>query len=133
MTPSPQARDVARQWMEKAEHDLKTAKHTLTLTTDCPYDTVCFHAQQCAEKYLKALLTERGIPFQKTHDLTELLPLAPKDARLDVFAEEVAELTPYAIETRYPGDWDPQTREDAERAVALAHRIRQAVQELLPR
>lgn len=129
----PPAYDVARQWVEKAEHDLKTAEHTLTLKENCPYDTVCFHAQQCAEKYLKALLTLRGIAVQKTHDLTELLPRAPTDTRLEAFAGEVAELNPYAIETRYPGDWEPQTREDAERAVALARRLREAIRERLPK
>ena len=131
MTPSP-ARDVARQWVEKAEHDFTTAEHTLTLKANCPYDTVCFHAQQCVEKYLKALLTLRGIVFQKTHDLTELLPLMPTEAQLTAFASDVAELNPYAIETRYPGDWEPQTRDDAERAVAVAQRLRHAIRKLLP-
>jgi HEPN domain-containing protein len=40
---------VARQWLEKADNDLKTAQHTLTLGDDCPFDTVCFHAQQCVD------------------------------------------------------------------------------------
>ena len=48
--------DDFRAWIKKAESDLKTAEHTLTLKENCPFDTVCFHAQQCAEKYLKALL-----------------------------------------------------------------------------
>ena len=132
MTPIPQAREVARQWVEKAEHDLKTAEHTLTLHEGCPYDTICFHAQQCAEKYLKALLTFRGVAFQKTHEFTELVPLAPQDAHLDAVALELEELNPYAIETRSPGDWEPQTREDAERAVALARRLRDVIRERLP-
>ena len=47
---------VISEWVIKAENDLTTAAHTLKLGEDCPTDTVCFHAQQCVEKYLKALL-----------------------------------------------------------------------------
>ncbi len=46
---------VAREWIAKAENDLKNAAHTLKLGTECPTDTVCFHAQQCVEKYIKAV------------------------------------------------------------------------------
>ena len=45
---------VVRQWVQKAENDLKNAAHTLKLGVDGPTDTVCFHAQQCVEKYVKA-------------------------------------------------------------------------------
>jgi HEPN domain-containing protein len=54
---------VAREWTTKAENDLKTAAHTLKLGSKCPTDTVCFHAQQCVEKYLKAFLVVMGIEF----------------------------------------------------------------------
>jgi hypothetical protein len=47
---------VVREWLLKADHDLKTAAHTLTLGKQCPTDTVCFHAQQCVEKHIKACL-----------------------------------------------------------------------------
>lgn len=63
---------VVRQWIEKAENDLKNAEHTLTMGDDCPYDTVCFHAQQCVEKYIKALLSFLSINFPKSHDVGEL-------------------------------------------------------------
>ena len=56
---------VAREWMTKAENDLKTAVHTLDLGEECPTDMVCFHAQQCVEKYLKAVLVLDGIDFPK--------------------------------------------------------------------
>ena len=47
---------ILRSWVEKAENDWINATHTLKLEKNCPTDTVCFHAQQCVEKYLKALL-----------------------------------------------------------------------------
>ena len=63
---------IVREWIAKAENDLKNAAHTLMLKEDCPTDTVCFHAQQVVEKYLKALLVWVDIDFPKTHDITEL-------------------------------------------------------------
>jgi len=54
---------VVRGWIEKAENDLKNAALTLRAGLESPTDTVAFHAQQCVEKYLKALLTLRGIDF----------------------------------------------------------------------
>ena len=58
------------------EPDVYTnAEHTLTMGEDCPYDTVCFHTQQCVEKYLKALLTYLSIDFPKIHDVGELSAL----------------------------------------------------------
>lgn len=66
---------VASQWVEKAENDLINATHTVKLKTDCPTDTVCFHAQQCVEKYLKVLLVLNGIEFARTHQISVLLRL----------------------------------------------------------
>ena len=55
MSAPPELIALVRQWLQKASHDLINAEHTLKLPDDeCPLDTVCFHAQQCAEKYLKA-------------------------------------------------------------------------------
>ena len=68
--------EIVSQWVEKAEHDLRNAEHTLTLQEDCPFDTVCYHAQQCAEKYLKAFLISKSQDFPRTHDLRLLLQLA---------------------------------------------------------
>ena len=56
---------VVQQWVQKAESDLKTATYTLQLAEDCPTDTVCFHAQQCIEKYVKALLVLTGLDFPR--------------------------------------------------------------------
>ena len=66
---------VVREWVRKAENDLKNAAHTLKMKRECPTDTVCFHAQQCVEKYLKAFLSFKSIDFPKAHDIGELLAL----------------------------------------------------------
>jgi len=68
-----------RQWVEKAEDDLKVSTYLLTMGHECPYSAVCFHAQQCVEKYIKALLVYYGIDFPKIHDLTKLTRLVPAE------------------------------------------------------
>ena len=124
--------NVARQWVAKAENDLKNAAHTVRLKTDCPTDTVCFHAQQCVEKYLKALLVLNGIDFSRTHQISTLLALLPAQVRPSLTREEQDRLTEYAVTTRYPGDYDPISREEAQAAVQLARRLRNQVRRRLP-
>lgn len=124
MSAPDDAFEVVGQWVEKAEHDLQNAEHTLRLAVNCPFDTVCFHAQQCAEKYLKAMLTARGVPFPRMHDLSELMARLPDEIRSQLDPAELVELNPYAVETRYPGDWEALMREDAVRAVQIARRVR---------
>jgi HEPN domain-containing protein len=93
---------VCAEWVVKAENDLTNAAHTLKLRETCPTDTVCFHAQQCVEKYLKAILVMEGIDFPKTHDLERLMALVPAGLRPGVTSEEQARLTEYATVARYP-------------------------------
>ncbi|MBU0637663.1 MAG: HEPN domain-containing protein [Planctomycetes bacterium] len=68
------------------------------------YDGVCFHAQQCAEKYLKALLQENGQRFAKIHDLSALLKQLTRVSPALVLLDSAAKaLNDYAVEFRYPG------------------------------
>jgi HEPN domain-containing protein len=120
--------DAAVQvWIDKAEHDLVAATELLKLGPECPFDIVCYHAQQCAEKYLKALLVSRVIDFPRTHDLRALLQLVPASLDLAIDIEGVVRLTRYAIEGRYPGDWDAIDRPEAERCLAAARAVRATV------
>ena len=77
LEPDPVQVHIVQQWVLKAEHDLTTAAITLKLGTHGPTDTICFHAQQCVEKYLKALLAWHGVDAPKTHNIKRLLPLLP--------------------------------------------------------
>lgn len=123
---------VAAEWVAKAEEDLTTAAHSLRLGRDCPTAVVCFHAQQCAEKYLKAYLVFEGVGFPKTHEIEDLLSRIPKQARPDLSTEEQALLTEYAVGSRYPG-WREVSLQEARTAVALARRVRRHIRSLLPR
>jgi len=124
---------VIREWLAKAENDLKTAAHTLTLGRDAPTDTVCFHAQQCVEKYLKALLVFRTTPFPKTHDIRVLLALIPPKLRPKLESKSKDRLTEYATVMRYPGAGPDVSLTEARDAVALARRVRKEVRNHLPR
>lgn len=123
---------VVGEWAIKAENDLKNAAQALKLGDDCPTDTVCFHAQQCIEKYLKALLVLEGVDFPKTHDVKVLMALLPKIARPNLDVDEQERITEYAIGPRYPG-WPEISLAEARRAVALARRVRKEVRKRLPK
>jgi len=118
---------VAREWIAKADNDLKNATHTLKLGADCPTDTVCFHAQQGVEKYLKAFLVALEVAFPKTHDIETLVGLMPKHARVSLTIEQQRRLTDYATVMRYPGPYKPVTLSEAKDAVRLARRVRREI------
>lgn len=131
MSERPRIEDLVRSWVEKAEHDLLNIDNNLA-AKEIPWDTVGFHAQQCGEKYLKALLVFHRIDFPKIHDLTELYALLPKDLRPPLDPRLLDRLNPYAIEGRYPGVWEPVERDEALRAVEAARAVRDAVRRALP-
>ena len=110
--------DLTLEWVDKAEADLRTAGRELAAAEAPNYDDVCFHAQQCAEKYLKAILHENGIYFGKTHDLTGLLGLALEvDQSLEALHDHCESLVGFAVNFRYPDEWATEvTAEDALRA-----------------
>lgn len=115
--------ELALRWLEKADHDLITARQTLALQ-DGPTDTPCFHAQQAAEKALKAVLTCHQVVFPKIHDLMRLLDMSVLlFPALDAYRESLSELSDYAIDVRYPGDWFEPSRNDAKTALSVAERI----------
>lgn len=122
-----------RQWVAKAENDLQNAEHILTLGEAGPLDTVCFHAQQCVEKYIKALLCFYEIDFYRTHNITTLLALLPVHLQPELSVEEQARLNDYAVAVRYPDDYELVSLAEAERAVQVARRVRTQVRRRLPK
>jgi HEPN domain-containing protein len=131
--PDPSAiNTVVHEWVTKAESDLRAAAYLLEPREDRPTDAVCFHAQQCAEKYIKALLVLRAIDFPKTHDIGKLTALLPAALRPHLTPEEQRRLAGYAAAARYPGSSEIASAE-ARRAVALARRVRRNIRRALPR
>lgn len=111
-----------RRWLHKADSDVKGARQ-LSGTTPQLNDLICFHCQQAAEKYLKALLQELGMAVPRTHDLGDLLDLLlPHDATLRPLRRGLLFLTQFAVDYRYPGE--NATKRQAEAAIRWAERIR---------
>lgn len=94
-------------WARKAEHDLRNSRASLA-SGDPAWDTVCFHAQQAAEKYLKAYLVLQGVIPPRTHDLGLRLRLTKDfDPTLDALRIDCDFLTDFAVEARYPDVVEP--------------------------
>ena len=133
MSAHPDPSQLARQWVERAEDDLRAAEYTLTMPEGCPFAVVCFHSQQAVEKFIKALLVYRSIDFPRVHDVSELVRLLPREIAFPLSALEQERLTDHATVSRDPGDWEPFSRSDADQAVAAARTVREAMRAHLPR
>jgi HEPN domain-containing protein len=102
---SPKKEDLferVKHWIELAEEDLHVAKYSLTMSSNVPYRIIAFHAQQCAEKYIKALLVLNNIDFPYTYDLEKLLAIVPPEYNLLPHLKAAGELTDYTVSKRYP-------------------------------
>jgi len=123
-----------QKWLAHAESDLNLARLARGRAEVLP-EQVCFHAQQAAEKALKAVLLFKRIEFPLVHDIEALVELLKNSGA--VFPPEVNEassLTPYAVEVRYPGHLEEITSPDAGEAIRLAEAVlRWAVEIVGPR
>jgi HEPN domain-containing protein len=94
---------VVAEWVSKAEGDFLTASRELRARKSPNYDAVCFHAQQCAEKYLKAVLQESEERIPKIHFLLELLAMVLKfDGSYEFLKADLQTLEDYSVRFRYP-------------------------------
>lgn len=122
--------ETVRKWILLADGDFKTAKDELE--TKEPFtNSVCFHAQQCVEKYLKAYLILVKQPFGKTHDIAELIELCKRyDAEFEHLYELNAHrLTRYAVEVRYPDEFYIPSITEAENALEIAKNAKEFILE----
>jgi HEPN domain-containing protein len=92
-------------------------------TPEIMLESLCYHAQQCAEKALKAVLTDRCVPVPRTHSVGLLLDLLSEQRAIPGEVEEAAVLTDYAVMCRYPGDTEPVTQPEYGQAVHLAENV----------
>ncbi|HLF73345.1 MAG TPA: HEPN domain-containing protein [Anaerolineales bacterium] len=111
-----------KSWIAHAEEDYNAAKALLNLKKPL-LAVVSFHAQQCAEKYLKALLILKDVDFPKTHDLPTWNTLCNKNGIFTGFdPQQLADLTKYAVQARYPGS--QPTLEEAKETLEIARTVR---------
>ena len=114
---------ITREWISKAEGDWSAANLLFRAHRNTNYDATCFHAQQCAEKYLKARLEEAGVATGKTHDLAKLLSLIlPVESSWKILRQDLIVLTDFAVDYRYPGS--SATKTDAKDAVKRCMKVR---------
>ena len=119
MTPA------TREWVQKAEGDFISAQREYRARKNPNFDSACFHAQQCVEKYLKARLQEACVSFVKTHDLSALLTrVLPLEPLWSIYGPGLKMLTNAAVELRYPGKW--ATKATAKDALAFCKQLRSA-------
>jgi HEPN domain-containing protein len=116
-------------WVARAEEDYVLARLALRQKVPLTYGAT-FHAQQCAEKYLKALLVAQRLRFPRTHDLAALSDLC-RQSGIDIRIEPdtLERLAAYAVEVRYPGEYP--SLDDAREAVRIAQAVRRSARRLL--
>ena len=111
-------------WLAKADSDLLNVANNLS-AADVPWDTVCFHAQQAAEKSLKAVLVAFGSLPPRTHDLVALLARCAEHVPdLADLESDCRTLTSFGVASRYPDDLFEPTETDGRRTAELGRRVR---------
>jgi HEPN domain-containing protein len=118
------------EWVSKAEGDFATAGRELRARKSPNYDAVCFHAQQCAEKYLKAVLQENEKHIPKIHNLIELMLLCEEiDNSFEMLRADLVTMERFSVRTRYPGE--TAEKGDAQSAYAASRATRKFIRQKL--
>ena len=121
MPPSPNKPAIPHRWLQNARADMAMAR--APLPRGATYEMLCFHAQQAAEKALKAVLLHVNLDFPFTHDLAALMALLPDSIPRPLSPAEIVDLNPYAVATRYPGEEEAVTSEEYREAVRVAESV----------
>ncbi len=118
--------DLAKEWFQKADNDLLNIENNLK-SEKIPVDTVCFHAQQAVEKYLKGFLIYNDVDFEYVHDLEYLVDLSKEiDKDFEELYEIVKNLNEYSVIIRYPYNYMP-TVEEAKEAYKSALKVKEFI------
>ncbi len=124
--------EIAKQWLAKAANDLLDADNNLK-AEKVPFDTVCFHCQQAAEKLLKGYLVGKKQSYPITHDLFLILEkILPLNSNAEQLRDTLSILMPYAVEIRYPDDWFMPSEQDAKEARDAASKVLKWFENALP-
>lgn len=118
--------DAVRSWLKKAESDLKIGTDEIE-TVNPATDAVCFHAQQCCEKYLKAFLVFHGEEIPRTHNLAAIVDRCMKiDAGFEGLIElGVDKLTDYAVNVRYAEEFYEPSLDETRKALMVAEVVKE--------
>jgi HEPN domain-containing protein len=120
---------MSAEWIQKAEGDYRVAARE-SAAPDAVCDAVCFHCHQCVEKYLKAVLIEHDVDFEKIHDLEALMYVCkPFTPGLEKHREGLIWLTQFSVRVRYPGF--RARKSDAKKALSITRQLRSLIRDLL--
>ena len=123
---------IVRNWLELADKDLALAKHAAKTMYPVPYEIICFHCQQFAEKYLKGFLVSRGLEPPNIHDLVKLVYLCENEKpEFGKIKQKCVVLTQYGVQPRYPGGMQIN-EEDMNRALNFAEEFMVFIKEKVP-
>ena len=117
------------EWMHRAKGSLEMAQ--IKIIGHIQYEDLCFQVQQAAEKALKGLLIYYGIEPEFTHNIEKLLGELERYTAIPANIRESAQLTDYATQTRYPGEYEEVTKEEYEKAVNIAQGCLDWVEEII--
>ena len=112
----------AKRWLDYAEKDMRAA-HTLLDSGEFFPRQICFLAEQCAEKSIKAILVFEEVDFPKHHDLDRLRDFIPDGWKFKELFPDLAELTIWAVESRYPGATPDVVEYEARETLHLAEAV----------
>lgn len=124
--------EMTRQWIMRADDDLRLAELIIS-DSEPVYWAAAFHAQQCAEKILKGLLTFHDVRAGKTHDIDNLLKISVSVlGDLEQFKDRAGVLTTYAVDSRYPAPYGDISKEESAKAIETARCIYEFILNALP-
>jgi len=136
MTNKEKINILVKEWMKKAKEDLITAETLLEAPEkklSFLTSTMGFHSQQCVEKSLKAFLIYKQIEFRRSHDIKYLLNLCKEETdKFEVIRNNSSLLNDYAVEARYPEDYEEFTTKESIKAVNVARRVLNLLEEVIP-
>ena len=119
-----------KEWIGKAEEDYRTALRMSRYRRDPTPSTICFHCQQCVEKYLKACAVRLGQPVLHIHHLERLLDaIVPLLPALQAQRNDLLTINPFGVAPRYPGFI--LDMKDAAEAVAAMKRVRLVLRQVI--
>jgi HEPN domain-containing protein len=105
-------------WIGRAKSSYELSKNTINGVF---YEDLCFQLQQAVEKVFKGLLIFYGIEPEFTHNIGILLNKLEEHIEIPENIKVSTDLTKYAVQTRYPGEYDDITKEDYEKSLKIAN------------
>jgi HEPN domain-containing protein len=119
--------EYLRNWLFRAKEDIAVIDNLYKTDPDLYASTICFHAQQAVEKFLKAFLVYHNIDFPRTHDVDFLLLECKKIDSID-FDVDFGSLSDFGVNIRYPDDFYIPDKEETDQYRDVAHAIKKIVE-----